>query len=149
MFEFEKQIMKIENRFPLVGYPYKVIPLTKSAKVAFAKFRNAPHRVILNSEIESFIEKNLNLEQEPFIGTVKFHMDIDTSQVEVLARKLVIRKLASFDIADIEYFDDFGMSKRHVLNPLIYDKDFTIEFGEKITYEQQANKLTFDDIKAL
>lgn len=149
MFEFEKQIMKNEGRYPLVGYPYKVIPLTKTAELAFAKFRSAPHRVIPNSLMDKFIKDNLNLEQEPYIGTVKLHADTNVNQAEVLARKLVVRRMATCEVPHIEYLDDFGMSKRHVLYPLIYDKDFTIELGEKIIYDEQPKKLTFADIKAL
>lgn len=150
MFEFEKQIMKAENRYPMVGYSYKVLPKSEFAKLCFAKFRAAPHRTIFIGEKKKFIEEHLNsvLSQDPFTGIVKFHADIDENQVEMLGRHIVLQNMGNSSVAGIEYSDPFGISKRYVFNPLIYDKDFTIEFGEKITY-QQPKPLTFDDIKAL
>lgn len=149
MFEFEKRIMKINGDFPMAGYPYKVIPLTEEAKYCFARYTSGnPHRLLSSREIKSFIKEKLNVETEPFIGIVKFHADADARQVEMLARNLILKNMAGCSVPGIAYADEFGMSKRHVLLPLQCDKDFTIELGEKITYEP-PKKLSFDDIKAL
>lgn len=147
MFEFEKQIMKADNKYPMVGYAYKVIPTTERGKFAFAKWKRDPQRMLRNSEIKSFITENLDINKEPFVGIVKLYEDVKEHEAKTLVDEVVLRKLAVANVPGVDYNDQFGSFKRH-LNPLEYRKDFVIEIVKKITYEQPKS-LSFDDIKAL
>ncbi|OKL37609.1 hypothetical protein [Domibacillus mangrovi] len=148
MFEFERQIMKAENKYPMVEYAYKVIPISEFGKFSFAKYLNAPHRMIPKSEVNSFIEKNLNVNREPFIGQVKIHEDIKESAVKTEVERIVLQKLAMHNVPGVNYSDSYGTFKRVNFDALEFGQDFVIEIGEKIVFEQ-PKKLTFDDIKAL
>lgn len=149
MFEFEKQIMKAERRFPLVGYSYKVVPKTKKAEFSFAKWNKFVHRIMSESEQKKFITENLDLKRSPFMGVVKVHEDIKENEVDHVIKHSVLRNLAEMNVPGIEYSDPSGRHKYVCLTPLKYEKDFVIEVVEKITYDEEPKKLTFDDIKAL
>ncbi|RVT56428.1 hypothetical protein [Niallia taxi] len=149
MFEFEKQIMKAEGKFPMVTYPYKVKPITDEAKFSFAKFKNIPHHFLSDSERKRFIKENLNVERSPFIGEVNIYEDVNGEKLRFEIEHYVIRTLAMNDVPGVDYKDPFGTFRRVNFSNLEYRKDFIIEIGEKIIQQQKQEKLTFADIKAL
>jgi hypothetical protein len=150
MFEFEKEIMKLENRYPMVGYPYKVIAISEKAKLAFAKHTKRTGRMIPQKEIKKFIEENSDLSKAPFSGVVGLY-DEDLDEVSIEAQMItnVLKKMALSGVDGIEYRELFDSYVRHVMGPLEYGKDFDIEIGKKISYGPPQGELTFADIKAL
>lgn len=149
MFEFEKQIMKAEGKFPMVIYPYKVRPITDEAKFSFAKFKNLPRHLLSDSEKKRFIKENLNVERSPFIGEVTLCEDVKGENLRLEIEQYVLRTLAMNDVPGVDYKDPFGIYKKVNFSNLEYRKDFIIEIGEKIIHESKQEKLTFADIKAL
>lgn len=149
MFEFEKQIMKAEGKFPVISYPYKVVPISDEAKFSFAKYKNTLHRFLSDKEKKRFIEKNLNVKQVPFVGEVKFYEDMKEENIKIEVNQRVLKTLAIYEVPGVSYSDPDGSFKRFMTSPLKYGKDFVIEIGEKIIHESKQEKLTFADIKAL
>lgn len=154
MFEFEKQILKGEGRYPTVSYPYTVLPISDKGKLAFARWNSGnTNRIVPEKEKQTLIEKLFSLVREPkeevqlrepLTGSVRIYEDVQNIEIEV--KRLVVKKMALAGVPNIEYMGD--TFARHTLNPLEIDKDFKIEIGERVVDEPPL-KLTFDDIKAL
>jgi len=150
MFEFEKQILKAENRFPMEGYFYEVIALTEAAKLSFSKYNSGiDSRVITTyEETKAIISQYLNKNKQPLIGIVSIYANDPNWQIEV--ERVVIRLMAKSGVPRISYYHKGDSYTAHsVFSPLEINKDFKIKIIEKVNNEPPAVKLTFDDIKAL
>lgn len=150
MFEFEKQILKAENRFPMESYFYEVIALTEAAKWSFSKYNSGIDSRIITSleEKKAIISQYLNENKEPLIGIVSIYANDPNWQLEV--ERVVVRSMAKKGVPRISYHHLSDSYTAHsVFAPLELNKDFKIKIIEKVNNEPPAVKLTFDDIKAL
>ncbi|MBP1944633.1 hypothetical protein [Cytobacillus luteolus] len=146
MYTFEKEILKREMLVPVCSYEYKVIPLSDSAKTAFALFNKR------NGELErnraDLHKKYLKLDEFPFAGQRTFYYEDPQESEET--RKVMVKELAIMNMADrwVPGISHHEIKKGTGWAPLIEGTDFVVEIGEKIVHEKPKN-LTFDDIKAL
>jgi hypothetical protein len=146
MSEFNKELSKREMITPVCSYPYKVVPLTDQAKLGFAMFNKKSGPVERsNAEV---IKKFLNMDKPPFIGQRTFYYD-DPNETEE-QRKNETKELAIWRMAEswVPGISHPKSDRKNAYTTLVYDRDYTIEVGEKIIHEQ-PERLTFEDIKAL
>ncbi|APH07213.1 hypothetical protein [Bacillus weihaiensis] len=143
---YEKEILRREMISLVYSYPYKVVPLSDDAKLAFALFNKQRGPIPPNAA--EVIKKYLNLEKPPFIGQMSFYYD-DPNESEdarmIMTKELAIKKMAECWVPGISHVDSL---RKNSYPPLKEGSDFTIEVGKKIIHDQPLT-LTFDDIKAL
>jgi hypothetical protein len=146
MSQFNKQLAKMEMITPVCSYPYKVVPLTEQAKLAFSLFnkKSGP----MENRNADVIKKYFNMDKPPFIGQRTFYYD-DPNETEEQrkneTKELAIWRMAESWVPGINHPKSFKTSSYKALIP---DKDYIVEIGEKIIHEQ-PEIFTFDDIKAL
>ncbi|MRX56726.1 hypothetical protein GJU41_22545 [Bacillus idriensis] len=143
MYAFEKEILKRENPAIFCSYPYKVIPLSDQAKIAFAKHNKKSGPMESNANT---VKKYLNVEKKPFVGMVSFPFD-DPNEANFIreTKSRAIWKMTESGVPGV-FHHDSGIKSYYVT--LHEGKDFKIEVGEKIIHEQPQS-LTFEDIKTL
>lgn len=144
MHAFEKEIAKTEMLTPVCSYPYKVIPLSDQAKLAFALFNK--NSGPLERTTAAFLKKYLNVEKGPFVGKMTFYYEESNETV----RKSETKQLAIWNMAEswVPGIFHTHSGKSSFYTALAEGKDYKVEVGEKIVHEQ-PKALTFDDIKAL
>jgi predicted nucleic acid-binding Zn ribbon protein len=146
MHAFQREIQKREMLSPVFSYPYKVIPISEQAKVAFSLFNK--RNGLLEKTHAELIKKYLNVEKFPFIGNMTFYYE-DSNETEeqhkAATKELAIKNMADRWVPGVHHPD---VKKNTNYVDLHEGTDFEIEIGEKVVYEQ-PDVLTFEDIKAL
>ncbi|PLR79702.1 hypothetical protein CVD25_06490 [Bacillus canaveralius] len=146
MYPFEKEIAKREMLAIVCSYPYKVIPLSDRAKLAFALFNK--NSGPLEKTTAAFFEKYLNVEKEPFVGQVSFYYDDPYESEGSLKRTTKERAIWWMAENWVSGITHPNSDRGTFFASLTEGEDYKVEVGEKIVHEQ-PKALTFDDIKAL
>ena len=151
MFDYEIEIARREQLFYYYSYPYKVVPLSVSAKQNFYLYmlrnNSRPLSPITPKMISEVVtEENLSL--HPFSG--KFALCYDdpkqTESVRIeMARNHAIWSMARARVSGFTHQDVVIKTFTAVLTEGV---DYRIEVGDKIVYDRPG-ELSYDVIKAL
>jgi len=151
MFDYEIEIARREQLFYYYSYPYKVVPLSESAKQNFYLYmlrnNSRPLSPITQKMISEVVtEENLSL--YPFTGKFALVYD-DPKQTESnrieMARMHAIRSMAN---SRVDGFNHPDVWIKTYTAALAEGVDYRIEIGEKIVHKIPG-ELSYDVIKAL
>lgn len=143
---FEKELAVKEAQTMVCSYPYKVIPLTEQAKLAFALY--SKKRGPADEKNAIVIKKYLDMDKHPFVGRKGFYYDDPSEPEEKRKAETKDHAIWLMTESNVPGISHRNSGKRTYYRELYEGVDYEIQVGEKIIHNQ-PERLTFEDIKTL